>query len=155
MVKFSTTKERQRTLKKELSDRLLGPVGYPGRIALEGAPAADFLQSLSGAESISDIVGWALKVTGQDGWKTRVPGWSVGMQGLQPGAHLGSSGAPGSSQCWSVGRHQTKVWGPTGESFRWGLGMSQPVLTLGASESPAHWFCSFRGWRLKLKDLST
>ena len=57
MVKFSTTKERQRTLKKELSDRLLGPVGYPGRIAQEGAPAADFLQSLSGAESISDIVG--------------------------------------------------------------------------------------------------
>lgn len=40
--------ERQRTLKKELSDRLLGPVGYPGRIALEGAPAADFLQSLYG-----------------------------------------------------------------------------------------------------------
>lgn len=91
MVKFSTTKERQRTLKKELSDRLLGPVGYPGRIALEGAPAADFLQSLSGAESISDIVGWALKVTGQDGWKTRVPGWSVGMLAacnLEP-MHLG------------------------------------------------------------------
>ena len=57
MVKFSTTKERQRTLKKELSDRLLGPVGYPGRIALEGAPAADFLQSLSLAEWISDLVG--------------------------------------------------------------------------------------------------
>eukprot|EP00438_Fugacium_kawagutii_P018356 Skav220712 [mRNA] locus=scaffold1850:26260:39998:- [translate_table: standard] len=37
----------QRTLKKELSDRLLGPIASPGRIALEGAPAADFLQSLS------------------------------------------------------------------------------------------------------------
>eukprot|EP00435_Cladocopium_sp_Y103_P046340 s549_g13.t1 len=49
MVEFSTsTKERQRTLKKELSDRLLGPVASPGRIALEGAPAADFLQSLYG-----------------------------------------------------------------------------------------------------------
>ena len=80
MVKFSTTKERQRTLKKELSDRLLGPVGYPGRIALEGAPAANFLQSLSGAESISDNVGIVGRGLIQSGcWMLLVPAPNRGM----------------------------------------------------------------------------
>ena len=37
--------ERQRTLKKQLSDRLLGQV-VEGRIALQGAPRADFLRTL-------------------------------------------------------------------------------------------------------------
>ena len=72
MVKLSTTKERQRTLKKELSDRLLGPVAYPGHIALEGAPAADFLQSLSGAKSISQ--GFAGGSCLWGGSQTFVPG---------------------------------------------------------------------------------
>ncbi|CAE7717918.1 prmC [Symbiodinium sp. CCMP2456] len=39
--------ERQRTLKKQLSDRLLGQVAE-GRIALQGAPRADFLRTLYG-----------------------------------------------------------------------------------------------------------
>ena len=39
--------ERCRTLKKTLSDRLLGPVA-DGRIDLQGAPRADFLLTLYG-----------------------------------------------------------------------------------------------------------
>ena len=38
--------EEQRAQKKQLSDRLLGPVGLQGQIALQGAPPAEFLQSL-------------------------------------------------------------------------------------------------------------
>ncbi|CAJ1449117.1 unnamed protein product [Effrenium voratum] len=40
--------EEHRAQKKQLSDRLLGPVGLQGQIALQGAPPAEFLQSLYG-----------------------------------------------------------------------------------------------------------